>query len=429
MTMTRRARLWALAAAVAAGTTAMAALFLRRRSDDDAAWKSQAQERIHELSERDSERRRQLSELSQSAADLRQDVRGITEREESVQQQIKALQAGESSLRSDLDDMSESWVQADDRAKRSEEQRQELERRIDELAALAKRLDEQVAELSEREFAQRSEEEALKERLKRANADKAKLEQRVSALEAEAQRLTDERDEAVEERERMANELKTLQGRLDKAQAKAQSAEADRLIAEQNLEAQSNELIAQFSGKAKAESDGSSELPGTVETFAALVQTAREHLGQIELPASAERELDALDAALEAEFWAQDAWLGLRALDEYARNASDFTGGFWEWCNHGDAQHRWPASQKKLAMKESDTVMHSRDLSRTREFEVSTELQSSGRLVMHAHLKVAEGGGQNIPRIYFYDDAKGGTGKVHIGFIGPHRLVPNKHTS
>ena len=48
---------------------------------------------------------------------------------------------------------------------------------------------------------------------------------------------------------------------------------------------------------------------------------------------------------------------------------------------------------------------------------------------MHAHLKVAEGGGQNIPRIYFYDDAKGGTGKVHIGFIGPHRLVPNKHTS
>ena len=424
MTMTRRTQLWALTAA-AAGTTAVAVLFLRRRSGDEAAWKSHMEERIRELSDQDSERRRQLSELSQSAADLRRDMRGIVEREEPIQPQIKALQAAESRLRSDLEDLSASWVQADDRAKRSEEQRQELERRIDELAALGTRLDGQVADLSEREFTQRSEEEALEEQLKGANADKVKLEQRVSTLEDEAQRLTTERDRAVEKSERLSKEAETLQKQLDQAQAKVQSAEAERLIAQENLEVQ----FAQFSGKTKAESDGSTKAPDTVETFAALVEAAREHLDHIELPASAERELDALDQALEAGFWAQDAWLGLRALDEYARNVGDFSGGFWEWCNHGDAQHRWPASQKKLALKESDAVKHSRDLSRTREFEVSTELQSSGRLVMHAHLKVAEGGGQNIPRIYFYDDAKGDTGKVHIGFIGPHRLVPNTKTS
>jgi hypothetical protein len=44
---------------------------------------------------------------------------------------------------------------------------------------------------------------------------------------------------------------------------------------------------------------------------------------------------------------------------------------------------------------------------------------------MVAHLKVAEGGGAQIPRIYFLDDTKGVTGKVHIGFFGPHRFVPN----
>jgi len=45
--------------------------------------------------------------------------------------------------------------------------------------------------------------------------------------------------------------------------------------------------------------------------------------------------------------------------------------------------------------------------------------------IMVAHLKVAEGGGAQIPRIYFLDDTKGVTGKVHIGFFGPHRFVPN----
>ncbi|MGD0409808.1 MAG: hypothetical protein ABSB34_12580 [Candidatus Limnocylindrales bacterium] len=38
---------------------------------------------------------------------------------------------------------------------------------------------------------------------------------------------------------------------------------------------------------------------------------------------------------------------------------------------------------------------------------------------------MAEGGGAQIPRIYFLDDTKGVTGKVHMGFFGPHRFVPN----
>jgi hypothetical protein len=44
---------------------------------------------------------------------------------------------------------------------------------------------------------------------------------------------------------------------------------------------------------------------------------------------------------------------------------------------------------------------------------------------MLAHIKSIQGGGMQIPRIYFHDDTKGKTGKVHIGFIGPHDLVPN----
>jgi hypothetical protein len=44
---------------------------------------------------------------------------------------------------------------------------------------------------------------------------------------------------------------------------------------------------------------------------------------------------------------------------------------------------------------------------------------------MYSHLKIAEGGKDLAPRVYFHDDTDGSTGKVHIGFIGPHYLMPN----
>ena len=49
-------------------------------------------------------------------------------------------------------------------------------------------------------------------------------------------------------------------------------------------------------------------------------------------------------------------------------------------------------------------------------------------MFMEAHLKVAEGGGMLAPRIYFHDDTghNSNTRMVHVGFFGPHDLVPNK---
>jgi hypothetical protein len=48
---------------------------------------------------------------------------------------------------------------------------------------------------------------------------------------------------------------------------------------------------------------------------------------------------------------------------------------------------------------------------------------------MLSHIKVAEGGGPLAPRIYFYDDTRGPTGIIHVGFFGPHRHMPNKSTN
>ena len=85
----------------------------------------------------------------------------------------------------------------------------------------------------------------------------------------------------------------------------------------------------------------------------------------------------------------------------------------------------WPSTQKKLAMNESETVRNNPELRSKRMLPVAKEVDATGTALMLSHLKVAEGGGNLAPRIYFYDDTAGATGKVHVGFVGPHYLMPN----
>ncbi len=85
----------------------------------------------------------------------------------------------------------------------------------------------------------------------------------------------------------------------------------------------------------------------------------------------------------------------------------------------------WPATDKKLSLTESEFVQNNSGLAGKRLLPVSTAVHDDGRISMLAHLKIAEGGGNLAPRVYFYDDTAGPTKKVHVGFIGPHYLMPN----
>ena len=166
--------------------------------------------------------------------------------------------------------------------------------------------------------------------------------------------------------------------------------------------------------------------PETVERFADLRSTAKQWLHHVVLPRSAERDLESLDQAEKSAIWAQKSWDGLRALNEYAQRRGDFDGGFWEWCKSKHPIYRWQANKDTLAMSESEHVMSNRKLKDTRLFGISSQVTPDKKIIMEPHLKIQKGGGPNIPRIYFHDDTRGNTGKVHIGFIGPHRLVPGK---
>lgn len=174
-------------------------------------------------------------------------------------------------------------------------------------------------------------------------------------------------------------------------------------------------------------SDGAS-VPDEVQYASEAVMAAQMYLSEwLALPESAVRELEDIDTAPEAYNWGNKTWRGLRALAAYAqeRAAGWDKGGFWEWCASGPLLG-WPASTKKLSMTESESVQTGGKFKGTRDFKVDPAVDPSGETTMLAHLKISEGGGSLAPRVYFYDDTGGATKKVHVGFVGPHYLVPNQ---
>lgn len=179
------------------------------------------------------------------------------------------------------------------------------------------------------------------------------------------------------------------------------------------------------------EYESGTSVPDDVQDSSEAVLAARTYLHDwLSIPESAEQELADIDTAPSAYSWGNNTWRGLRALAAYAEDCAHGwgSGNFWQWCASGPLVG-WPATPKKLSMTESDTVQNRDRYNRTRIFEVDEAVDASGETMMFAHLKIAEGGGRLAPRVYFYDDTGGSTGKVHVGFVGPHHLVPNKSTN
>lgn len=168
------------------------------------------------------------------------------------------------------------------------------------------------------------------------------------------------------------------------------------------------------------------DIPDVVQDTSEAVMAAQIYLSdRVVVHDDAARDLDGIDTCPQAYSWGNKAWRGFRALAAYAEaRASGFRGSFWDWCREG-GPFAWPANSKHLSMTESETVQNNEKLSRCRVLPVSIEVAAGGTVTMLSHLKIAEGGGDLAPRIYFFDDTGGNTGKVHVGFVGPHYLMPN----
>lgn len=157
------------------------------------------------------------------------------------------------------------------------------------------------------------------------------------------------------------------------------------------------------------------------------VALARERLSGVAIHPDAARDLDDLDEHSSGSTWAQSLWRGLRALHLYA--LSDHDGDFRHWCEHSGDSWAWPYNDKKLSMHESETVQQNPRMADQRLLPIDPEVVPGGKVRMWSHLKIAEGGGPLAPRVYFYDDTRGSSGKVHVGFIGPHHYMENTRTN
>ncbi|MGA5873997.1 hypothetical protein [Streptomyces cinereoruber] len=127
-----------------------------------------------------------------------------------------------------------------------------------------------------------------------------------------------------------------------------------------------------------------------------------------------------------ARTWAAKAWQGLRSLDSYAeaQKAGLVSGGYFQFCKTVPVPGARIFPVKQIAMGETEATRTTWGDERI--FPVPTELDPTGCLQMGAHLKLGSKGSIS-PRVHFHDDSRGATGKVIVGYIGPH--LTNRKTN
>ncbi|MCD2187954.1 hypothetical protein [Actinomycetospora soli] len=139
---------------------------------------------------------------------------------------------------------------------------------------------------------------------------------------------------------------------------------------------------------------------------------ARKHLGgYLVFPTSAGVDLELLDRQSAGAAWGEQAWRALRALAWYsrARSRDGVEADFFQWCWNSGHPMAWPASPRKLAMRESKSVMDRWPDTRT--FDVDGEPR-----IVESHIKISSAG--LAPRIYFTWVER--TRSVHVVYFGRH---------
>ena len=170
------------------------------------------------------------------------------------------------------------------------------------------------------------------------------------------------------------------------------------------------------------------ELPEDVSSISEALEFARD-LSHLSVHPEAPVDIEKLDSRIESGAWGRQTWRGLRALNEYAATRSLHERSFFDWCKNSGSPRAWSPTEKKLSMTEGEGVLNNDRLRAQRWLPVDRAVDPSGHIEMLAHLKISQGQGRLTPRMYFHDDTRGVTGKVHIGFIGPHEHMENLSTN
>ena len=159
-------------------------------------------------------------------------------------------------------------------------------------------------------------------------------------------------------------------------------------------------------------------VPPLSEALRAFVREAG--LDGVAIADGALAELDELETAPDAAAVIPKILKAIVALDAYARDPrARLHPNFAYWCRNSGHPRAWFANQ--VVISEAEKVSEDWRFLAERYRPVSKALRSGGRMVMQSHLRISTGHSGHSPRLYFADDTGGATGRIHIGFAGPHR--------
>lgn len=161
------------------------------------------------------------------------------------------------------------------------------------------------------------------------------------------------------------------------------------------------------------------ELPTDVESCAEVLELVAVYLSHVQITGDAEP-TEALDEHPAASIWAKKGWQALQALQSYAefKASGSFQGNFYSFCSNLPAE-AVAFNSDKVATKESESTTANPKCRRARMFSVPNDVHSDCEVYMESHIKISKGGSP-APRIHFYDDTGGATGKVYVGYFGDH---------
>ncbi|WP_155884641.1 hypothetical protein [Actinomadura flavalba] len=141
-----------------------------------------------------------------------------------------------------------------------------------------------------------------------------------------------------------------------------------------------------------------------------------------------------LDGYPKATVWRRKTWDALATLDAYAAAKQRAREQDVTAVPHLSDVHAFIRgggdgaliSANVVALGESDTVDADPRYRNARMFRVRPATQPTGIAYFAAHIKI-DGPRPPAPRLHFYDDTDGATGRIYVGHIGPH--LPTSRTN
>ncbi|MEO3976976.1 hypothetical protein [Streptomyces sp. CAU 1734] len=294
-------------------------------------------------------------------------------------------------------DLRDNWVMADEAA----------------LARVRARADTLAARVAE--AAQRDQQLQVKVAAAQAQRDQAVETARAAETELERVRQEYERDTRVHLLTAARDELTTCRAELEQSEALVDDQHRQIVWLRRQLMLQGEGL------PAEPDIVDSWESPTTWdELFEAVERMSFVLLGETVPTATA-----SLRCHTNERLWVHRSWEAFRALESYGRtkqtSGADGIPHFAAYLRAPVAAVTIPAS--RYASAESNSVTTSDRFRQARTFPVPTAVCGRGQVLMQEHIRIGTGQ-PPAPRLHFYDDTSGVTGKVHVGYLGKHLPSP-----